>query len=184
MKWNSRKLEVLIWVTNKLVNPYKYFQSQDHVKKKWPAVVACLILISCLVVMIIQCWIFSPADPLWSWTRACHAHVYWHAKFECHSLNQHLTIILIVQVNIFYLVWDAVVTLSEGQGHQTEKRLYRPLVRLSWQQPWWALLEQSKIIEHLWFSWLRSVWPWINVKVNIINMWCLLVTEAITLSNL
>ena len=40
-----------------------------------------------------------------------------------------------------------------------------------------------EIIEHLLFSWLRSVWPWMKVKVNIINTWCILVTEAVTVSN-
>ena len=40
----------------------------------------------------------------------------------------------------------------------------------------------SKIIKHLLFSWFWSVWPWMKVKVNIINshnMWCILVTEAV-----
>ena len=38
-------------------------------------------------------------------------------------------------------VGDAVVTLSEEQGHRTEKRLFRRLVGLSSQQIGWALLE-------------------------------------------
>ena len=28
------------------------------------------------------------------------------------------------------------------------------------------------------------MWPWVKVKVNIINMWCIPVTEAVTVSNL
>ena len=42
----------------------------------------------------------------------------------------------------------------------------------------------SEIIEHLLFSSLRSVWPWMKVKVNIINVWCIHMTEAVTVSNL
>ena len=42
----------------------------------------------------------------------------------------------------------------------------------------------SEIMKHLLFSWLRSVWPWMQVKVNIINTWCILVTEAVTVSNM
>ena len=39
---------------NKSVKPYKCFESQGHVKKKRPTVVASLILIACLSVKIIQ----------------------------------------------------------------------------------------------------------------------------------
>ena len=31
----------------------------------------------------------------------------------------------------------------------------------------------SEIIEHLLLYWLRSVWPWMTVKVNIRNTWCI-----------
>ena len=41
----------------------------------------------------------------------------------------------------------------------------------------------SEIIEHLLFSRVRSVRPWMKVKVNIINTWCIHVTEAVTVSN-
>ena len=66
------------------------------------------------------------------------------------------------------------MTLSEGQGHRTN-RLYRPLVGLSSQQTWSTLLENSEII--------ASVWPWMKVKVNIIHTWCIM-SEAVTVSNL
>ena len=36
----------------------------------------------------------------------------------------------------------------------------------------------SEIIEHLLFLW--SVW-WMKVKVNIINVWCMLMSEAVTM---
>ena len=50
-----------------------------------------------------------------------------HAKFECHSLNIFPTIK--VQVKAFVNF-----EMSEGQGHQTKKRLYRPLGGLYSQQ--------------------------------------------------
>ena len=48
------------------------------------------------------------------------------------------------------------------------QRLCRPLVGLSSQQTWWACIAWTvyEIIYHLLFSWLRSVWPWMNVKVK------------------
>ena len=61
--------------------------------------------------------------------------------------------------------------------------LYRPLVGLCSQQTWWALplLEKVfEIMENVLFSWLRSVWPWMKVTVNIINTWCILMSEAVT----
>ena len=63
----------------------------------------------------------------------CHAQVYRHAKFQCHSLNtvRHMTIPR--KLNICQ-VCDALVTLNAGQGHRTNKRLYRHLVGLSPQQ--------------------------------------------------
>ena len=42
----------------------------------------------------------------------------------------------------------------------------------------------SEIIKYLLFSWLRSVWPWMKVQVNIINTWCILMSEAVTLPSL
>ena len=41
----------------------------------------------------------------------------------------------------------------------------------------WTVYE---IIEHLIVSRLSSVWPWMKVKVNIINAWCILMPEAVT----
>ena len=40
----------------------------------------------------------------------------------------------------------------------------------------WTVVE---IIEHFVFSWLRSVWPWMKVKVNIIDTWCIAISEAV-----
>ena len=37
----------------------------------------------------------------------------------------------------------------------------------------------SEIIEHLFFSWLRSMWPGMKVKVNIMNTRCILMSEAV-----
>ena len=34
----------------------------------------------------------------------------------------------------------------------------------------------SEIIKHLLFSWFRFVWPWMKVKVNMMNTWCILMT--------
>ena len=85
-----------------LVEPYQRFQRDGHLKKKnGLGVVASLMLVTCLVVEIIQHRIFAFADPLWPCIKdkfinasmsiiyiyICHALVYRHAKFECHSLN-------------------------------------------------------------------------------------------------
>ena len=48
----------------------------------------------------------------------------------------------------------------------------------------WIAWTVSEIIEHLLFSWLRSVWPRMKVKVHIIDKWCILMSEAITLPSL
>ena len=51
---------------NKLVKPYKRFQSQGHVQKReWPTDVASLMFVACLVVEIIQRWFFAFVYPLW-----------------------------------------------------------------------------------------------------------------------
>ena len=42
----------------------------------------------------------------------------------------------------------------------------------------------SEIIEHFLFSWLIPAWPWMKVKVNIMYMQCIHLTEAVTVSNL
>ena len=42
----------------------------------------------------------------------------------------------------------------------------------------------SEIIKRLFFSWLRSMWPSMKVKVNIINTWCMLMSEAVTVPSL
>ena len=79
------------------------------------------------------------------------------------------------------------VTLSEET--ETEFGWYRILVGLSSQTTWWGLLEVSEIIKHLLFSWLRSVTLnegqgqynyQMKAKVNIINMWCISMSEAVT----
>ena len=36
-----------------------------------------------------------------------------------------------------------------------------------------------EVIKHLLFSWFWSVWPWMKVNVNIINMWCKPMAEAV-----
>ena len=41
----------------------------------------------------------------------------------------------------------------------------------------------SEIIENVIFSWLRSVWPWMKVKVNMINTWCVTMSEARTMQS-
>ena len=42
----------------------------------------------------------------------------------------------------------------------------------------------SEIIELSLFSWLRYVWAWMKVKVNIMNTWCILMSEAVTVASL
>ena len=42
----------------------------------------------------------------------------------------------------------------------------------------------SEIIEYLLFSWLRSVWHWMKVNVNILNTWCILMSEAVAVPSL
>ena len=41
----------------------------------------------------------------------------------------------------------------------------------------------SEIIKHLYFDDL-DLWPWMKVKVNTINMWCILLSEAFTVPGL
>ena len=66
------------------------------------------------------------------------------------------------------------------------KRLYRTLVELSSQPIWWGLLEKFLIYSNIYYfhSWPRSVWSWMKVKVNIINTWCIAVSEAVTMPSL
>ena len=75
---------------------------------------------------------------------------------------------------------SAVVTLSEGQGHRTQKILYRPLVGLSSQETWWLLLKN--FMEPTFSE--RSVWLWTKVSVDIINTLCILMSEAVTVPRL
>ena len=103
-------------------------------------------LIACLVVKIIQHWLYPSAEPLWPCIKVkviktsmgiiiCHA--YRHVKFEyCLRFDYYYYSTLQI-----CHVWEPVVTFSEGLGHRTEKTLYGPLVRLSSQRTWWALLE-------------------------------------------
>ena len=42
----------------------------------------------------------------------------------------------------------------------------------------------SEIIENLLFSRVRSVWPWMKVKGNISNTWCIPMSEAVTMPSL
>ena len=42
----------------------------------------------------------------------------------------------------------------------------------------------SELIKHFRFSWLRSVWPWKKVKVNIINTWCISMSEEVPVPSL
>ena len=44
----------------------------------------------------------------------------------------------------------------------------------------WTVYE---IIEHSLFSPFTSIWPW-KVKINIINTWCILMSEAVTVPSL
>ena len=48
----------------------------------------------------------------------------------------------------------------------------------------WIAWTVSEIIKHFLFSWLRSVWPWMKVKVNILNTWFILVSMAVTMPSL
>ena len=41
-----------------------------------------------------------------------------------------------------------------------------------------------EIIKHLLFSWSRSVWPSMKVKISIINTWCITMYEAVTVPSL
>ena len=110
--------------------------------KKWPAVVACLMLIACIIEDIFQRWFVCLCRPTVTLHQgqdhrhehAHHGQVYSHARFECNSGDT---------------VWDMAITLQvkhlsslrrtgdleKEQGHRTEKKIYRPLVG-------WALLEQ------------------------------------------
>ena len=72
----------------------------------------------------------------------CNVKVYHHAKFECHSWNIVRDITVKTTGEKKGQLWNAVVTLINGQGHQTEKILIRHFLRLSSQQIWWALFEK------------------------------------------
>ena len=105
--------------------------------KKWPTIVASLRLI---IYCLLSYWdnstlICCPCQPT----------VTWH-QGQGHQ-NEHIYIYYI----IYYIIYAMHKSTTMPSLNATEKRSYRPLVRLSSQQTWWRLLE------HWWFSWLRSV---------------------------
>ena len=52
-------------ISSSHINHKMFSKLQSRSCTKWPTVVASLMLITCLVVEIIQRWMFSLADPLW-----------------------------------------------------------------------------------------------------------------------
>ena len=96
----------------------------------------------------------------------CHAYVYRHPIYYYYSTMGFLNC----------QVWDAVVTLSEGQGHQAGKD--------------YVDLQSDYLHSELDGHCLNRFWNngtfiiFMKVKVNIINTCCILMTEAVTVSNL
>ena len=82
----SRSLEL-----KTMIKPYKHFLSRS--RKKWPTVVASLMLVACLVVEIIQHWIFAydlasrPSSSKRAWADMPSCQVYHHAKFVDNTLT-------------------------------------------------------------------------------------------------
>ena len=78
-------------------------------------------------------------------------------------------------------VWDALMTLNESQGQRTDNIIYVcswTILAANRMGIAWIL---SEIIKRLFFNdYITSVWPWIKVKVNIINTWCISMSEAVT----
>ena len=150
-------------------------------------------LISCLVVGMIQRWIFASADPVIlhqgqdhrnEHGHICHAKVYHHAKFECHRLNivrditiNHITSKTFVKLETQSWPWMKVnVTGPRKEYIDLESDyLHNKLKCTAW--------TVSEIIKHL-FSRSRPVWPWKKVKVHIINTWCILMSEAVSVTSL
>ena len=110
---------------------------------------------------------------------AMHNNVYRHGKFECYSLK--------------YCPRYYYSSTSKNCVVKFETLFYHDSTSSDWEKNIqtiyiWTIFTAflmgiswtvSKIIEHLLFSWLRSVWLWMKVKVNIINTGCI-VTEAVT----
>ena len=70
-----------LWKT-KLIKPYKHLQSQVHVNNGLPlCFVASLMRVACLIVRIIQHWIFAFANPLWPCIKV---NVIFGCLNECH----------------------------------------------------------------------------------------------------
>ena len=78
------------------------------------------------------------------------------------------------------LVWDAVVTLSETQGHRAGKYYIDLLSDYLYSKLDGNCLKSFWNNRTFIISWLRSVWHWVKVKVKIINMWCILMYGAVT----
>ena len=94
-----------------------------------------------------------------------HENDYRHTTFEWYSLNCVRDMAVMVQVkHVSSLRRNC--DLEWRARSSDSNRLCRPLLGLSS----WMI---SEIIEHLLFSWLRCVLPWMKVKVNIVNTWCI-----------
>ena len=158
----------------------------------WPTVATRLMIIAYLFVEIIQRWSFSSAKPLHVTLHQGQGHRHEHDHMpisipscQCrHSYFSPGDITIIAHVTYTGQVWDAIAHDLEWRSTSSDWEIItcRPIdiVGLCSQQT--ALLEQpvSEINKRLLFSPLRSVWPWVKVKVNIINTWCILMSEAVT----
>ena len=130
-------------------------------------------LVVCLVVEIIRPWYVAFADPLWSCInvkvietriRTCSV----MPTFECHSLNTARDIVIIVQVTNLWslrrsceLEWRARSSDWEKSiSNFSRTTLTANLIGIAW--------TVSELFKHLLFWRLRSVRPWLKVKVNIL----------------
>ena len=146
-------------------------------------------LIAHLVVDIIQRRNFAFANPVTlhqgqdDWNEhehICHTYIYRHAKCECHSLNTVKISIIVQFKHLLSLRCSCDLERRTRSSDWENITFISTIFTANLRDIAWTV---SKIIEHL-FSRLRSVWPWMKVKVNINNTSCILISEAVTMPSL
>ena len=169
-----------------LFKPYKCFQSKGHVETEFNR--PCVLLVYCyLDNWTLNFFLCQSTVTLYQdqghrneHEHICHANVYRHAKFECHSLN--IADILVnskVQVKQNFKFetqlrpWVKVKVIGLAKVIST---FSRTIFIVNLMGIAWTVYE---IVEHLLLSWLRFVWLWMKVKVNIIIKWCIPMFETV-----
>ena len=82
-----------------------------------------------------------------------------------------------VQIKHLSFETQLIVTLGEEQGHLSN---WEKIIRVIFTANLMGIaITVFEIIAYL-FSWVRSLWPWMKVQVNIIKTWCILMPQAFT----